>query len=285
MSTTPESEDFFRSRLDQMIDLRRPLPQLTLRMPWQALEASIAHLFARKARAGQRIDDMDLFGGSSGVVGGGISNAGRPRVPLRMMISLLYLKHAYNESDEGVVERWSQTPAWQYFSGLEYFEDRLPCDPMVLVRFRRALGEEGVEELLSQTINAAVELKLIAPEELSRVIVDTTVQEKAIAHPTDSKLLETARAKRVEAARLHGVQLKQTFASEGKTLGFRAGRYAHARQFRRMRRMIKRQRTIVGRLMREMQRKGTAPSPALEVVFAKAHQLLEQSRSRKAKNG
>ena len=62
MSTTPESEDFFRSRLDQMIDLRRPLPQLTLRMPWQALEASIAHLFARKARAGQRIDDMDLFG-------------------------------------------------------------------------------------------------------------------------------------------------------------------------------------------------------------------------------
>ena len=98
MSTTPESEDFFRSRLDQMIDLRRPLPQLTLRMPWQALEASIAHLFARKARAGQRIDDMDLFGGSSGVVGGGISNGGRPRVPLRMMISLLYLKHACNES-------------------------------------------------------------------------------------------------------------------------------------------------------------------------------------------
>ena len=139
MSTTPEAEDFFRSRLDQRIDLRRPLPQLTLRMPWQALEASIAHLFARKARAGQRIDDMDLFGGSSGVVGGGISNAGRPRVPLRMMISLLYLKHAYNESDEGVVERWSQTPAWQYFSGLEYFEDRLPCDPTVLVRFRRAL--------------------------------------------------------------------------------------------------------------------------------------------------
>ena len=65
------------------------------------------------------------------------------------MVSLLYLKHAYNESDEGVVERWSQTPAWQYFSGLEYFEDRLPCDPTVLVRFRRALGEEGCNDPLN----------------------------------------------------------------------------------------------------------------------------------------
>jgi len=285
MSMTPEAEDFFRSRLDQMIDLRHPLAKLASRMPWQEIEASIAQLFARKARAGKRIDDVDLFGSTSTLVGGGISNAGRPRMPLRLMVSLLYLKHAYNESDEGAVERWGESPVWQYFSGRDYFEHRLPCDSTVLVTFRRALGEEGVEELLSQTINAAVDLKLIAPEELSRVIVDTTVQEKAIAHPTDSKLLETARAKLVEAARLHGIQLKQTFSSQGKTLGFRAGRYAHARQFRRMRRMIKRQRTIVGRLMREMQRKVTAPSPALEVVFAKAHQLLEQSRSRKAKNG
>ena len=111
MSMTPEAEDFFRSRLDQMIDLRHPLAKLASRMPWQEIEASIAQLFARKARAGKRIDDVDLFGSTSTLVGGGISNAGRPRMPLRLMVSLLYLKHAYNESDEGAVERWGEAPA------------------------------------------------------------------------------------------------------------------------------------------------------------------------------
>ena len=101
MSMTPEAEDFFRSRLDQIIDLRHPLAKLASRMPWQEIEASIAQLFASKARAGKRIDDVDLFGSTSTLVGGGISNAGRPRMPLRLMVSLLYLKHAYNESDEG----------------------------------------------------------------------------------------------------------------------------------------------------------------------------------------
>jgi hypothetical protein len=50
-----------------------------------------------------------------------------------------------------------------------------------------------VEELLARTMEVAVTLKLIAKKELTRVIVDSTVQEKAVAHPTDSKLLETAR--------------------------------------------------------------------------------------------
>ena len=245
MSLPPGSEDFFRGRLDQMIDLRRPLAQLTLRMPWQALEASIATQFARKVRAGKRIDDMDLFGGPVGLSGAlPPSRAGRPRLPLRLMISLLYLKHAFNESDEGVVERWSETPIWQYFSGLEYFEDRFPCDPTMLVKFRRALGEEGVEELLAQTVNAAVDLKLIRAQDLQRIIVDTTVQEKAIAHPTDS-------------------------------------RYAHARQFRRMRRTIRRQRTLLGRLLRETQRKVALPTTVLREVYAKVLQLLEQTAKRR----
>jgi IS5 family transposase len=77
------------------------------------------------------------------------------------------------------------------------------------------LGEEGVEALLAQTINVAVELKLIKTEELSRVIVDSTVQHKAIAHHTDSRLLEIARAKLVDAAKGVGIALKQTHAKEG----------------------------------------------------------------------
>lgn len=75
-----------------------------------------------------------------------------------------------------------------------------------------------MEELLAQTINVAVELELIKPQELNRVIVDSTVQEKAIAHPTDSRLLETARTKLVEAAKGARIALKQTFAKEGEQL-------------------------------------------------------------------
>lgn len=195
---------------------------------------------------------------------------------MRLMVSLLYLKHAFNESGEGVVERWAETPTWQYFSGLEYFVHRWPCDPSLLVRYRQLLGEAGVEELMARTINVAVNLKLIDAQQLPTLIVDSTVQEKAIMHPTDSKMLETARSKLVEAARDRGIELKQTYAKEGANLGFRAFRYAHARQFKRMRRAIKRQRTIVGRLQREIERKAAAQGlrESLELTFAKARQVI-----------
>jgi IS5 family transposase len=131
------------------------------------------------------------------------------------MIALLYLKHAFNESDEGVVQRWADSPRWQFFSGMAYFEDRAPCDATTLVKFRHLLGVEGVEELLAQTVNLAVSQNLIPPAALSTVVVDSTVQEKAVAHPTDSRLLETASAKLVDAAKQAGIELKQTFAKEG----------------------------------------------------------------------
>jgi IS5 family transposase len=130
-------------------------------------------------------------------------------------------------------------------------------------------------------VNAAVDLKLIRPQDLQRVIVDTTVQEKAIAHPTDSRLLETARAKLVLAAKAAGVALKQTYAAEGSNLQFRAGRYAHARQFQRTRRVIRRQRTLLGRLLRETQRKVALPTTVLQEVYAKVLQLLEQTTKRR----
>ncbi len=291
MTRCPATEDFFRLRLDQMIDLRHPLAVLASRMPWQQIEASVAHLFVRKARAGVAMPDLDLFGEAPAVVARP-SNAGRPRVPLRIMIALLYLKHAFNESDEGVVERWAETPTWQFFSGRAYFEHRRPCDATTLVKFRRLLGEEGVEELLAQTINVAVELKLIQPQELKRVIVDSTVQHKAIAYPTDSKLLETARTKLVQAAKDAGIALRQTYAKESQALSRRISRYAHARQFRRMRRALKRQRTVVGRLLRDIQRKAAslkamsvAVREALQTTLAKAAQIVAQSGSKQAKDG
>jgi IS5 family transposase len=81
---------------------------------------------------------------------------------------------------------------FQFFCGEDYFQPGLPCDPINLVRFRQALAEAGVKEMLATTIAAAVQMKAVRPSELERVIVDTTVQEKAIAYPTDSRLLEVA---------------------------------------------------------------------------------------------
>ena len=185
MFACPATEDFFRARLDHMIDLRHPLCVLSSRMPWQQIESSVSHLFMRKARASVAMPDLDLFG-EAPVVTDRVSNAGRPRVPLRVMIALLYLKHAFNESDEGVVARWADTPRWQFFGGFAYYEDLLPCDATTLVKFRKLLGDEGVEELLAQTINTAVEMKLIAKSELSRVIVDSTVQPADPAGPWSS---------------------------------------------------------------------------------------------------
>ena len=182
MFSDAATEDFFRARLDHMIDLRHPLVVLASRMPWQQIEASVAHRFSRKAHAGQAMPDLDLFGEAVQPVDRK-SNAGRPRVALRTMIALLYLKHAYNLSDEALVERWSDSPNMQYFSGMAYFEPRLPCDATTLGKFRRLLGEEGVEELLAQTVNLAVSLKLIPAAALASVVVDSTVQEKAVATP------------------------------------------------------------------------------------------------------
>ena len=64
-------DDFFRNRLDQMIDLRHPLAVLANRMPWQEFEASLPQRWARQVKAGKKIEGLDLFGPVSVVAGGG----------------------------------------------------------------------------------------------------------------------------------------------------------------------------------------------------------------------
>jgi transposase, IS5 family len=248
------TDDFFRARLDTMIDMRHPLAVLATRMPWAEIETALAPAFAHKERAGKLLEGADLFGPTAEVVGAGVSARGRRRLPIRLMVSLLYLKHAFDLSDEELVQRWSENVQWQFFSGMAYYEPRLPCDATQIGRFRRLLGEAGVEQLLKTTIEAAVSMAVIKKTEFERVIVDTTVQEKAIAHPVDSRLLEIARHKVASAAKRVGLVLKQTFAKEGKLLRRKAGGYAHAKQFKRLRRTVKRQRTILGALMRDVQR-------------------------------
>ena len=284
------TDDFFRARLDQMIDLKHPLAVLASRLPWAQIESTLAPAFARKNRDGKVIADSDLFGATIEIAGSSKSAAGRPRLSIRLMASLLYLKHAYNLSDEDVVERWAENVVWQYFSGQTYYEPKLPCDATQVGRFRTAIGEAGVEELLKATIDTAVSTKAVRPAEFERIIVDSTVQEKAIAHPVDSRLLEIARGKVVQAAKFAGIALKQTFVKEGKELRRKAGGYAHAKQFRRLRRTVKRQRTILGIVLREINRKlatATAESPTtitrLKTLLERAERIRTQQPKDKNK--
>ena len=281
------TEDFFRTRLDSMIDMRHPLAVLATRMPWDVIEGALSPVLAHKNRTGRTVEGADLFGPTVGVTGGGVSLAGRPRLAVRLMVSLLYLKHAFNESDESLCERWSENVYWQFFSGMTFYEPKLPCDPAQISRFRRALGEAGVEQLLKTTIEAAVAMNAARPKDLERVIVDTTVQEKAIAYPTDSRLLEVARDKITRLAKRAGIALKQTFEREGKSLRRRAGGYAHAKQFKRLRKIVKRQRTVLGIVLREVRRKmaelPTEIAQTLEIWLQRADRVRAQQRHDKNK--
>ena len=177
-------------------------------------------------------EGADLFGSGGGVrFAAGVSYAGRARLPIRLMCSLLYLKHAFNLSDEETCDRWAENVVWQYFSGVDYYQPRLPCDATQIGRFRTAIGEAGMERILAATIDTAVASNAIKPAEFERIIVDSTVQEKAmalghpVAYPVDSRLLEIARHKIVVYAKRCGIALRQSFAKEGKTLKPKNGDY------------------------------------------------------------
>jgi transposase, IS5 family len=278
---TAQTPDFFRARLDAMIDLRHPLAVLATRLPWAALATALSPMLDKTMREYETPDHVDLLGAhGSTLVVAGVSPAGRPRLPIRLMCSLLYLKHAFNLSDEQLCERWAENVVWQYFSGMDYYEPRLPCDATQIGRFRTDIGECGLETILKATIDTAVVMKAIKAAEFERVIVDTTVQEKAIAYPTDARLLEIARHQIVKAAKACGIRLRQSFAKEGKQLRFKSGGYAHAKQFKRLKRVVKRQRTVVGILIREVRAKlgvldtATNTNTAAVIAAGKAVTLL-----------
>lgn len=164
-----------------------------------------------------------------------VSTTGRPALPTRLMAALLYLKHVYALTDEDVVERWFENPlnlslVLQHFGGERYFRHELPCDASSLVRWRQRIGEAGCEWLLAHSIEAATKAGVIKRRSLEQVVLDTTVQPKAMAHPTDSRLLDRAREQLVDAAKDDGIELRQSYARVGKHADHKAARYAHARQ-------------------------------------------------------
>jgi IS5 family transposase len=249
--------DLFRTELVNLIDQRHELVKLAQLIDWQAFADKWSPQFE--------------------------STTGRPALPTRLMAALLYLKHVYALSDDDVVERWRENPYWQHFSGERYFRHDLPCDPSSLVRWRQRIGEEGCEWLLAHSIEAATRAGVIKRGSLDTVVLDTTVQPKAIAHPTDSRLLNRAREQLVDAAQGAGIALRQSYARVGKAAEHQAGRYAHAKQYRRMQREIRKLRTWLGRVIRDVQRKGGEITGALKHKIEIAQRLHAQKRDSKNK--
>ncbi len=113
---------------------------------------------------------------------------GRPAKPTWLMVRLHYLKHTHDLSDEETVARWVENPYWQVFCGFEFFQHQLPIDPSLMTRWRLRIGPEAMERVLQATVEVAVVSKTVKPASLERVTAGTTIQPKAIAHPTDSRL-------------------------------------------------------------------------------------------------
>jgi IS5 family transposase len=221
--------DLLRPALDQIIDMGHPLVRLAERIDWSFLERR----FAGVCRAG----------------------AGQPPLPTRLIAGLMILKHMHGLSDEALCARWVENPYFQYLCGEVSFCHRLPFDRSSLTRWRQRLGEAELEALLQESLAVAHRTGAIAGRDLERVVVDTTVQPKAVAHPTDARLMHRALEKLGALAARSGVKLRQSYRRLAKRAAIMVGRYAHAHQFKRMRGALKFLRTRLGRVIRDIRRK------------------------------
>src|SRR5262249_26281245 len=179
---------------------------------------------------------------------------GQPGLPTRLVAGLFILKHMHNLSDEVLCARWVENPYYQFFCGEESFQHTLPFDRSSMSRWRQRLGEEHLLALLQESLSVAHKTGALKTQDLERVGVDTTVQPKAIAHPTDARLIHRALEKPVQLAQETGVELRQSYARLAKRAAIMVGRYSHA-QFKRARRQLKFLRTRLGRVIRDIGRK------------------------------
>jgi IS5 family transposase len=221
--------DLLRARLDAIIDMNHALVKLSRTIDWSFLEERFGAVYEDKP--------------------------GRPPLPTRLMAGLAILKHTYDLSDEVLCERWVENPYYQFFCGEEFFQHGLVFDRSSLTRWRQRMGEEKLQALLQESLSVATKTEAIKPSDLNRVIIDTTVQPKNVMFPTDARLLNRAREILVRLAKQQSLVLRQSYARVGKFALIKHQRYAHAKQFKRANRALKKLRTYLGRVMRDIARK------------------------------
>ena len=172
--------DLFRPGLEQIIDMGHPLVRLAGKIDWGFLDRRLGEIYA--------------------------PGDGQPPLPVRLVAALFILKHMHSLSDEALCARWVENPYFQYFCGEHVFRHELPFDRSSLTRWRQRLGEERLAALLQESLRVAHDTGALAAKDLERVAVDTTVQPKAVAHPTDARLIHRAIEKLAGFARRHGIE-------------------------------------------------------------------------------
>ena len=221
--------DLFRKRTEDVAHKNHPLVVLSNAFNWDMFDKSFGEKFH--------------------------PDQGRPGLSTRLMVGLHYIKHTYNLSDEAVLAGFLENPQWQYFCGLEYYTNTLPCDRSSLTRWRDRMGADKLKLLLKETIEVAKRTGLLKRGELKTAVVDTTIMEKAITFPTDSKLYFKALQSLVRLCKKSGIKLRQTYKRKSKKSLFKQARLAHLRKFRQARREQRKLRTYLGRVIRDIQRK------------------------------
>ena len=195
-----DEQDLFRSRLDQIIDMKHQLVKLAAHVNWARLEAVCGEAYT--------------------------DGPGMPPLPTRLMAGLAILKFTFDLSDEMVCERWVESPYFQYFCGETFFQHQLVFDRSSITRWRQRMGEEKLKSLLQESLAIAIETKAMAPADVAEVIIDTTVQPKNVMFPTDAKLINRAREKLVRLAKANGLELRQAYTRVGKFALIKHQRYA-----------------------------------------------------------
>jgi len=256
-------EDIFRGRLSNELNPKHEMMILSRLIPWDSLESEFS----------------DLYQSSSNV-------GGQPPKPIRLMIGILLLQHLHSLSDEQVVRTWVENPYWQFFCGYDFLQWNFPIDPSSLTRFRNRIGASRTKKILSLTVSVAFESKAVKVNDLKKVIVDTTVMPKNIEFPTDSKLLGKARERLVKLAAKNGIILRQNYNLVAKTLLRKISGYLHAKQMKRARKVIKHLKTIVGRVVRDVERKIGSSKNLVEIftpILDQTKRVLAQQRKDKNK--
>jgi len=249
---TNGSGDLFRARLEQIINMDHELVRLGRKIDWDWIDEELSGLYRPK---------------------------GRPAVPTRFMVGLLFLKHIYGLSDDGVCDRWVHDPYFQHFTGEEFFQHHFPHERSGMSHWRKRIGDK-LDVLLAETLRVAHETGALRKRDLARITVDTTVQPKNITFPTDAKLMLTAIEQLGKLARRHNVPLRQSYVRVAKRAAMMAGRYAHAKQFKRHNRALAFLRTRLGRVIRDIRRK-IENDTALEEIFASPLTKALQIRGQK----
>jgi len=214
----------FYSTFEEQLNRKHPLYILSNRVNWRQFDEAFKDLYC--------------------------SDNGRPAKPIRLMVSLLMLKHIRNLSDESVVEQWAENAYYQYFSGEQCFAAKEPCEASELVHFRKRIGEKGIELIFKESIR--INGKDGQEQEAT---TDTTVQEKNITYPTDNKLHRKIIKKCIAIAEKESIELRQTYTRTLKKLLMDQRFRNHPRNKGKAKKADKKVKTIAGRLVRELDRK------------------------------